>query len=77
MFDFAYIAIFFWGAFYTGALVVTCVLTLIPCLAGNLDWVAPVAAVSHLVTYGAVNFVCFLLALMKGSVFRPRWGHYR
>lgn len=58
-------------------MLVTGGLALLPCLAGNLDWVAPIAAVTHLIPYAAVNLVCFLLAVMKGSVFRPRWGHYR
>lgn len=47
------------------------------CLAGDLNFLAGAVSVTHLITYAIVNFVCLLLALMKGSAFRPRWGHYR
>jgi hypothetical protein len=55
-------------------LVCVFVAVMIPCLAGNLDNLAPIVSVIDLFVYFAINFTCFMLALMKGSVFRPRFG---
>lgn len=46
----------------------------LPCLAGNLDVVAPIVSVLYIFTYFSINVTCFLLALVKGSMFRPRFG---
>jgi hypothetical protein len=50
------------------------VLVAVPCLAGHLDILAPIVSVVYLFIYFTINTTCFMLAIMKGSVFKPRFG---
>lgn len=45
-------------------------------LIGNINVIAPLVSMMYLVTYGIVNFACFLLAITGAPNFRPRFKQF-
>jgi hypothetical protein len=55
----------------------TFIFTAIPCLAGDLNYVAQFVAVPTLLVFVALNISCFLMAFIKAPGFRPQWRFFR
>ena len=49
----------------------------LPCLTGNMDYLAQFVALPSLLVHVSVNFSCFLLAIVKAPGFRPHWQYFR
>ena len=60
----------------TFAIIATCIVAVLPCLAGNLDFVTPFVTMFFLMMYATVNFACFMLIVTKSPGFRPQFKYY-
>ena len=60
----------------TRAVVLTCIIAALPCLAGNLDLITPIITMFFLFMYATVNFACFVLAALSAPGFRPTWKYF-
>lgn len=49
----------------------------VPCLASDLEYLAPVAAILFLIVYSTINAACFLLSVTKSPGFRPHFKFFR
>jgi hypothetical protein len=49
----------------------------LPCLTGNLNILAPYAAMPSLLAHVSVNLSCFLMAVVNNPNFRPNWQYFR
>lgn len=59
------------------SVLLTTLVTALPCLVGNYSLLAPLVSVPVLLVYVAVNISCFLLAFIKTPKFRPHWQYFR
>ncbi|KDO20644.1 hypothetical protein SPRG_13397 [Saprolegnia parasitica CBS 223.65] len=48
----------------------------LPCIAGNLDFLAPFLTMSSLMLCATLNFACFSMALGHAPGFRPKWHYF-
>ena len=48
----------------------------IPCLASDLEYIAPIASILFLIVYSTINFSCFLLSVTKSPGFRPHFKYF-
>lgn len=48
----------------------------IPCLASDLQYLAPIAAILFLIVYSTINASCFLLSVTKSPGFRPHFKYF-
>jgi potassium/chloride transporter 4/5/6 len=60
----------------TNAILFTGFICMLPCLAGNLDFVTPFVTMFFLMMYSTVNFACFMLVATKSPGFRPMFKYY-
>ncbi|EQC36452.1 hypothetical protein SDRG_05907 [Saprolegnia diclina VS20] len=51
-------------------------LSCLPCIAGNLDFLAPFLTMSSLMLCATLNFACFSMALGHAPGFRPKWHYF-
>ena len=58
------------------AVLFTCLLAALPCLAGNLDFISPFVTLFMLLMYLCINFACFVMSVLKAPGFRPTWHYY-
>lgn len=49
----------------------------LPCLTGNLNFLAPYAALPSLLAHVSVNLSCFLMTVVNTPNFRPNWQYFR
>eukprot|EP00659_Diplonema_papillatum_P011889 gene11890-18342_t len=58
------------------AVLVTCFIAALPCLAGNLDLITPIITMFFLLMYATVNFSCFLITVLESPGWRPTWRFF-
>ncbi|KAG5188265.1 amino acid permease-domain-containing protein [Tribonema minus] len=58
------------------AIALTGFIATVPCLAGNLDYIAAPISMAYLLMYGSVNLSCYVLCVLKSPGFRPQWRYY-
>jgi potassium/chloride transporter 4/5/6 len=57
------------------AVLLTGMIAALPCLAGNLDYIAVIITMFFLLMYGSVNLSCFVLTSLNSPGFRPQFRY--